>query len=145
MATQSQVIFWLSLMGMLGLSEFGLMRISSFSRKIAELDGEPEVNSMTLEAQESLAEGDRFKPAENIPEEANEEDIDIFALGTIVRWIVEKVGNESGTGTNGWCGRSKHVPCGNFDRWLIPWKRCLGWGISVNMALFLLPDWKIRK
>ena len=54
------------------------------------------MNSMTLEAQESLAEGDRFKPAENIPEEANEEDIDIFALGTIVRWIVEKVGNESG-------------------------------------------------
>ena len=78
------------------ITEFGLMRISSFSRKIAELDGEPEVNSMTLEAQESLAEGDRFKPAENIPEEANEEDIDIFALGTIVRWIVEKVGNESG-------------------------------------------------
>ena len=55
-----------------------------------------------------IFEGYRFKPAENIPEEANEEDIDIFALGTIVRWIVEKVGNESG----------------HWDEWLVGGARC---------------------
>ncbi|MBP51736.1 MAG: hypothetical protein CMI27_01180 [Opitutae bacterium] len=70
-------------------TEFGLWKMSSF-RNIGEEETIDSGTPINLEAQHSHEEGAKFRPTTNSSGDTPEEKSDIYGLGKIVHWVIEK-------------------------------------------------------
>ena len=71
------------------ITEFGLYRLSCYKSRLDDGNEDPEVSTLTLDAQQSHETGAEFRPNEAKIGNDPEEKWDLFALGQVVRWVIK--------------------------------------------------------
>jgi hypothetical protein len=76
------------------VTETGLFRMGKFRAVAEEESSGSEVFSLNQDGRDSRDEADRFRPGNPDDRDVPDENWDIFALGKIVRWAIEKAGGK---------------------------------------------------